>query len=312
MPELPDISLYLDALRPRVVGRRLTRITIRSPALLRTFDPPTDAVEGRCVIAVERLGKRIVLALDGDYFLVIHLMIAGRLLWKPAGAKPTGKIDQAAFCFEPEFCGLNDGATLVLTEASKMKRASLHLIRGRDDFLALAPRGLEVLASMPADFATALTRENRTLKRAVTDPHTLDGIGNAYSDEILWAAGLSPITLTSRLTTDELSRLHAACRDTLTHWTRRLRADFGYEPESGAPTVAARFPGVGDITAFRPDFGVHGKFKKPCPRCGTKVARIVRAENEINYCPGCQTGGRVLADRSLSRLLKDDWPREAE
>ncbi len=310
MPELPDITLYLDALRPRVVDRTLERISIRSPSLLRTFDPPTSQAEGQRVESVERLGKRLVLALNGDLFLVIHLMIAGRLLWKPAGTRPAGKIDQATFQFSQVAespAAPADGATLVLTEASQLKRASLHLVTGRASLVALAPAGLDVLSCTPEVFANALTRDNRTLKRALTDPRNLDGIGNAYSDEILWAAHLSPVTLTQRLKPDEFDRLHAATRDTLTHWTARLRSDFGYHPATGAPTPSARFPGTGDITAFRPDFGVHGRFKQPCPRCGTTVQRIVRAKNEINYCPKCQTGGKILADRSLSRLLKEDW-----
>jgi len=313
MPELPDITLYADALRAHVVGRVLERVSIRSPALLRTFDPPIDEATGRVVTCVERRGKRLVLVLgqgEGAWRVVIHLMIAGRLLWKAAGAKPNGKIDQAAFAFGPS--NGDAGGTLVLTEASTQKRATVHLFRDRRGMDDLGVLGLDVLACTLEEFVRAITRENRTLKRALTDPRTFDGIGNAYSDEILWAAGLSPLTLTGRLGAEACERLHRAARDTLTSWTGRLREEFGYDPATGASRTKARFPGVGDVTAFRPDFAVHGRFKKPCPKCGTSVQRIVRAENEFNYCPTCQTGGKVLADRSLSRLLKEDWPRTVE
>lgn len=293
MPELPDITIYVEALRPRAVGQRLDRVRIKSPFLLRTFEPPIEAVAGRTVTGVSRLGKRIVLGLEGDLFLVIHLMIAGRLLWKDAGRAPTGKIDLATFEF--------GSGTLLLTEASQKRRASLHVVRGEPALKALDAGGIDVFTAAPAQFTAALRRENRTLKRAMTDPRTLSGVGNAYSDEILHAAGLSPIKLTSALSGDEFDRLLAAARSTLELWTQRLRDEF-----------RGRFPGQGQITAFRDGFAVHGRFGMPCPVCGTKVQRIVRADNETNYCPKCQTGGKILADRSLSRLLKDDWPRTIE
>jgi formamidopyrimidine-DNA glycosylase len=313
MPELPDVTVYVEALRPRIVGRTVSRLSIRSPFLVRTFDPPVDAAQGRAVTGVERLGKRIVVALDADLFVVLHLMIAGRLLWKAPGAKPTGKIDLAAV----EFTDPSDPAaspcpvppgTLVLTEASTSKRAALHILPSRDALAALAPVGLDVLTCSTIDFATRLASQNRTLKRALTSPSLFDGIGNAYSDEILWESRLSPVKLTSSLTDDDAQRLHDAARNTLTHWTDELRAEFGLVP-LGAP---GRFPGAGEITAFRPGFAVHGKYGLPCRRCGHTVARIVRAENEVNYCPTCQTGGKLLADRLLSRLLKDDWPTSVE
>ena len=293
MPELPDITVYLDALSTRVHGSTLQRIVIKSPFLLRTVDPPIDAAEGKKVEVLERIGKRIVLGLSGDLFLILHLMIAGRLLWKPPGATPTGKTDLAAFRF--------DSGTLVLTEASPKKRASLHLVRGRDALRALDPGGLDPLTCTADDFRRVLLSENRTLKRALTNPALFSGIGNAYSDEILHAARLSPVQLTSKLSADDTARLHAATRDTLALWTDRLRRD-----------LADRFPAPREITAFRPDFAVHGRFGKACPVCGSAVQRIVHAENETNYCPTCQTGGRLLADRSLSRLLKADWPRTLE
>ncbi len=302
MPELPDITLYVDAISRRVVGQTLDHVRIRSPFVLRTVDPPIDAAEGRRVLAVERLGKRIVLVLDHDLFLVVHLMIAGRFRWfEPGERAALGRIEQAALVFP---CG-----TLVLTEAGTKKRASIHLVRGREALLAFSRGGIEPLACGVTEFANALQRENRTLKRALTDPSTLSGIGNAYGDEILHAARLSPLKLTGSLTPDELARLHAGVVSTLTAWIDRLRREFGL---GASPPAQGRFPGAGDITAFRPDFAVHGRFGKPCPVCGTKVQRIVYAENECNYCPTCQTGGKVLADRSLSRLLKDDWPRSVE
>jgi len=294
VPELPDIEAYLGVLRPRVVDRLLSRIVIKGPFLLRTFEPPVDAAEGKRVVSVERLGKRIVLALEADLFLVIHLMIAGRLLWKTAGTKPKGKIDLASFDFE-------DSGTLILTEASPKKRASLHVIRGRDALAAQDRGGIDVLSCSPSDFGRVLIHENRTLKRRLTDPRAFSGIGNAYSDEILHAARLSPVKLTSAMKPDEVARLHESTLRVLTEWIARLRGEF-----------ANRFPGVGEITAFRPEFAVHGKYGKPCPVCGSPVQRIVHAENETNYCATCQTGGKVLADRSLSRLLKDDWPRTIE
>ena len=291
MPELPDIEAYVGALIPRVVGRKVARVRVRSPFLVRTFDPPVEAVEGASVLAVERLGKRIVFALDSDLFMVIHLMIAGRFLWKASGALPRGKLDLAAFEFE------NSG-TLTLTEASQKKRASLHVLRGRAALASQDPGGIDVLGCTVAEFATVLRRENRTLKRRLTDPRAFSGIGNAYSDEILHEARLSPVRLTGDLEDEEALRLLTAARAVLTTWMDRLTEQF-----------ASRFPGVGEITAFHPEFVVHGKFGMPCPVCGSPVQRIVHAENETNYCATCQTGGKVLKDRSLSRLLKEDWPR---
>ena len=293
MPELPDITVYIEALRPRVVSQVLERVRVTSPFLFRTVDPPIEEAQGKTVIDVRRLGKRIVLCLAKDLFFVLHLMIAGRLRWLARGAKPPGKIALAAFDFPT--------GTLVLTEASPKKRASLHLVRGEAALHSLDPGGLEVLGASPAAFAAALRRENHTGKRSLTDPRLFSGIGHAYSDEILHAAHLSPIALTSKLTDAEIARLHAATRSTLTHWIDELRRQFG-----------ERFPGPGEITAFRPEFAVHGRYGQPCPVCGTAVQRIRYAENETNYCPRCQTDGRVLADRSLSRLLRDDWPRSVE
>jgi len=297
VPELPDITVYTEALRRRVVGATLSRVRIHSPALLKTFDPPIDAAEGATVTRISRLGKRIVLHLNNDTALVFHLMIAGRFRWSDdtAAATKKGKIDLAAFVFTT--------GTLTLTEASQLKRAALHLVR-ESDLHQHDPKGLDVLTCPPQDFAAALRATTRTLKRALTDPRTLDGIGNAYSDEILHAARLSPTQRTTNLSDEELARLHAAARSTLERWTATLLREF--ELDRPGP---GRFPGPGEITAFRPDFAVHGKFNKPCPACGTKVQRIIYAENECNFCPRCQTGGKVLADRSLSRLLKEDWPR---
>jgi formamidopyrimidine-DNA glycosylase len=305
VPELPDIAVYQRAQERRVVGRVLERVGVRSPSLLRTFEPALEEAEGRTVVSVSRLGKRIVLELarsggaEADLFLVIHLMIAGRFLWKPPGTVPRGKIDLAAFSFE--------NGTLVLREAGTTRRAQLHLLGSRDALRAMDPGGIDPLSCTLEEFAAALSRESRTLKRALTSPHLFSGIGNAYSDEILHAALLSPVQLTRNLSAEEVARLHAATRETLARWTAKLLREFALDvPGEG------RFPGVGDITAFRADFAVHGKFRKPCPVCGAPVQRIVRAENEVNYCPVCQTGSRVLADRSLSRLLKEDWPDTIE
>lgn len=297
MPELPDITVYAEALHRRVVGTTLDRVRIHSPALLKTFDPPIDSAEGATVTRVSRLGKRIVLHLNTDTALVFHLMIAGRFRWSDdtSAATKKGKIDLAAFVFS--------NGTLTLTEASQLKRASLHLVHERD-LHQHDPKGLDVLTCTPQAFAAALRATTRTLKRALTDPRTLDGIGNAYSDEILHAARLSPTQRTTNLTDEELTRLHAAAKSTLEHWTATLLHEFALDRRG-----PGRFPGPGDITAFRPDFAVHGKFKQPCPVCGTKVQRVVQGDREWNYCPRCQTGGKVLADRSLSRLLKQDWPR---
>ncbi len=297
MPELPDITLYLDALRPRILGQTLTKVSIRSPFLLRTFDPPIESAESRTISGLSRLGKRIVLHLESDLFLVFHLMIAGRFRWKDAPDLPApSKIDLASFSFPT--------GTLTLTEASQKKRASLHLVRGRDSLAALDPGGIDIFTCSAPDFAAAFRRENHTLKRVLCDPRTFSGIGNAYSDEILHAAKLSPIQLSKSLADEEAFRLLAADRSTLESWTKRLLDEFGL---TGGKR--GRFPGPGDITAFRPDFAVHGRFGKPCPVCGSSVQRIVYADNETNYCVTCQTGGKLLADRSMSRLLKNDWPR---
>jgi formamidopyrimidine-DNA glycosylase len=291
MPELPDITVYLERLRPRIEGEVLQKVDLVSPFLLRSVDPPLAEFVGQPVRGLRRLGKRIVWCFDGERFLVLHLMIAGRLHWKPPGAKPPGKIGLAAFRFT--------NGTLTLTEAGSKKRASLHLVRGGAALRQHDPGGLDVLAAGLAAFSAALTRENHTLKRALTDPRLFDGIGNAYSDEILHGAGLSPLALTRRLDPAAVVRLFEATRNTLLDWTERLRREAG----DGFPEK---------VTAFREGMAVHGRFGQPCPQCGVAVQRIVYAENETNYCPGCQTGGKVFADRSLSRLLKDDWPRTLE
>jgi len=291
VPELPDITVYLEALEERVRGHRLERVRLRSPFLVRSVDPPIAAAEGRVVERLARLGKRIVFGLEGELFLVLHLMIAGRLKWGTKGMKVPGRIGLAAFDFE--------SGTLLLTEAGTKKRASLHLVCGAMGLEPFHRGGLEVLGADGAAFAAALRRENHTLKRALTDPRLFSGIGNAYSDEILHRARLSPMALTSRLDDEELERLRAATVAALEDGIARLRAE-----------TAGRFPEK--VTAFREGMAVHGRFGKPCPDCGTAVQRIVYAENECNYCPRCQTGGRLLADRALSRLLKDDWPRTIE
>jgi formamidopyrimidine-DNA glycosylase len=291
MPELPDVALYVEHLERRVRGQRLERVRLASPFLLRTFDPPIEQAQAKPVLAIRRLGKRIVFHLDPDLFLVIHLMIAGRLHWKERGAKPPGRIGLAAFDF--------DSGTLTLTEAGTKKRASLHLLRGEEALASLNRGGLEVLDATLSQFRAALTRENHTLKRTLTDPRLFSGIGNSYSDEILHRARLSPMTLSKRLSDDETSRLFQATQETLKDWLHRLREEAGDKFPEG-------------VTAFRPGMAVHGRFGKPCPVCAAPVQRIVYAENETNYCPGCQTGGKILADRSLSRLLKDDWPRTLE
>lgn len=304
MPELPDITIYVEALRHRVVGAKLVGVSIKGPFLLRSIEPPVEAtLDLRCV-RVDRLGKRIVFGFEHERSFVLHLMIAGRLLWKPPGVKPRSKIDAAAFEFEAGATGIS--GTLLLTEASQKKRAALYVVQGRAALAEHDRGGLDPLAASLRAFSDALTTTNRTLKRALTDPRAFSGIGNAYSDEILHAARLSPIRLTSKLAPEEVERVHRATRETLEKWTARLRLEFGLDRPPGV------FPGPGDITAFRPDFAVHGKFGKPCPVCGDPVQRIVHAENEINYCATCQTDGKVLADRSLSRLLKDDWPRTIE
>jgi formamidopyrimidine-DNA glycosylase len=291
MPELPDITVYIERLRPRIEGQVLEKTEVVSPFLLRTYDPPLEALEGRKVDWLLRLGKRIVWCFDDELFLVLHLMIAGRLHWKPPGAKLPGKVGLAAFRF--------GAGTLTLTEAGSKKRASLHVLRGREALGQHNPGGLEVLDADLATFAAALSRENHTLKRALTDPHLFSGIGNAYSDEILHAAKLSPLVWTSRLGREELVRLYESTKKTLEEWTDRLRREVG----DGFPEK---------VTAFRAGMAVHGRYGQPCPVCGAAVQRIIYADNETNYCPRCQTGGKLLADRSLSRLLKDDWPRTLE
>lgn len=293
MPELPDVVAYIEALRPRVAAQPIERVRVISPYVVRSIDPPIEAVEGRRVNKLRRLGKRIVLCVEGDLFIVIHLMIAGRLRWLSAGAAPPRRIALATMDFP--------GGALAVTEASPRKRASIHVVRGEAALRAHDPGGVEPLDASEADFATALRRENHTLKRALTDPRLFSGIGNAYSDEILHAAGLSPVRLTSKLTDDEIRALRAATVAILGGWSRELTRRF-----------LRRFPGPGEVTAFRPEFAVHGRYGKPCPKCATAVQRIRYAENETNYCPRCQTGGRVLADRSLSRLLREDWPRTVE
>jgi formamidopyrimidine-DNA glycosylase len=291
MPELPDVTVYLECLAPRVVGQRLERVRLRSPFLLRTVEPPLSAVFGTRVLEVRRLGKRIVLAMEEERFLVIHLMIAGRLRWRPAAAAVPGKLGLAAFDFAH--------GTLLLTEASGKKRAAVHVLAGEAALAALDPGGLEPLDADLASFRAAVLRERHTLKRALTDPHILSGIGNAYSDEILHRARLSPLRLTDQLTAEELARLHAATQATLVDFTDRIRREVG----EGFPEK---------VTAFRDDMAVHGRYRQPCPVCGTPIQRIAHADNETNYCPTCQTGGRLLADRALSRLLKQDWPRTLE
>ena len=291
MPELPDIELYLAALRPRIEGETFERLRLRSPFLLRSVEPPLSTAEGRLVVGLDRLGKRLVFALAGELFLVLHLMIAGRLLWKPRGAKPPGRRGLAAFDFS--------SGTLLLTEAGSKKRASLHLVAGKNGLAAHDRGGLEPLAADLDEFRTAVTHESHTLKRFLTDPRILSGIGNAYSDEILHRARLSPFQRTRNLDFDEITRLFEATREVLEDWTARLRQENG----DGFPTK---------VTAFRPEMAVHGRYGKPCPVCGAPIQRVVYAENEANYCPRCQTGDRVLADRALSRLLKDDWPRSLE
>lgn len=308
MPELPDITLYLDALHTRVLGRRLTRVQLLSPFLLRTAVPAIETLYGKRAINLRRLGKRIVLGFEEELWLSVHLMIAGRLHWRApapaAGQSPVvsgtkrgarGSVgkpgQQARFEFE--------NGVLLLTEAGTKRRASLHLVQGEAGLHGLDPGGLEVLRGSQTEFARALTSQNHTLKRALTDPHLFSGIGNAYSDEILHRARLSPVALTQKLSSEEVARLHSATQVTLKEWIERLLVQTGGD-----------FPQ--NVTAFRPEMAVHGKFGKPCPVCGSTVQRIRYAENETNYCPGCQTGGRLLADRSLSLLLKKDWPRTPE
>lgn len=291
VPELPDIELYLHALRPRIVNQRLERVRLASPFLVRSFEPPIDAVQGRVVTALHRLGKRIVWTLEGEMFLVLHLMIAGRLRWLAAAAKIPGKVGLAAFDFAH--------GTLVLTEAGSRRQASLYVINDRVGLAEHDRGGLEVLEASFDAFTAALTRENHTLKRALTDPRLFSGIGNAYSDEILFAAKLSPMKLTSQLALDEIERLYGATVAVLTHWRDALVRETG-----------DAFPEK--VTAFRDGMAVHGRYGKPCPACASPIQRIRYASNETNYCPACQTGDKLLADRSLSRLLRGDWPRTLE
>jgi formamidopyrimidine-DNA glycosylase len=291
VPELPDIEVYVDAIAARVAGAPLLGVRLGTPFLLRSAEVPLAEATGRRVTAVRRLGKRIVVALEGDLFLALHLMIAGRLHWRERGAKLPGRGGLAAFDFE--------AGSLVLTEAGTRRRAALHLVRGEAALAALDRGGIEVLEADLPTFRTALVRERHTLKRALTDPALFSGIGNAYSDEILHRARLSPVTMTKALDDEEVARLHAAARAVLAEWTERLRAEAGGAFPEG-------------VTAFREEMAVHGKHRRPCPVCGTAVQRIVRAENEVNYCPRCQTAGRILSDRSLARLLKADWPRTVE
>jgi len=291
VPELPDITVYIEALERRILGQPMKRVRIASPFLLRTAVPPLARIDGHKVVALRRIGKRIVFRFDNDLWLVLHLMIAGRLHWRDAGARVSPKFNLAAFDFP--------NGTLLLVEAGTKKRASLHLIEGENRLRELDPGGVDVMSCSVEEFSEALTRNNHTLKRALTDPRLFSGIGNAYSDEILHAARLSPIKLTGKLSPTEIEQLHQATRENLAGWTDRLRRQTGDD-----------FPA--NVTAFRPEMAVHGKFRQPCPVCGAPIQRIRYADNETNYCAVCQTGGKLLADRSLSLLLKKDWPRTLE
>jgi len=288
MPELPDITVYIEALKERILGAKLESTRITHPFLLRTFDPPLTALNNRRVIDLRRIGKRVAIGFEGDHWLMLHLMIAGRLHWFPTGAKKTGRAALAYFVF--------DTGTLTLTEAGSKRRASLFVFGSSQQLAEQDPGGLEILDASYAEFRKKLLEENHTLKRSLTDPHTFSGIGNAYSDEILHRAKLSPIAQTQKLDEPAVRRLYDAIREVLPEWVQRLREEAG-----------ENFPE--NVSAFRPEMAVHGRFGKPCPICGAPVQRIRYADNETNYCPKCQTGGRILADRSLSRLLKDDWPR---
>jgi formamidopyrimidine-DNA glycosylase len=291
VPELPDVAIYLEALEARLLGHTLEKVRLANPFVLRTVDPAPADLAGKRVTSLRRLGKRIVFEFEGALFLVIHLMIAGRFKWLAAGAKIPGKLGLAAFDF--------DNGTLVLTEAGSKRRASIHIVRGEEALREHDRGGLEPLEISLDDFSAALTRERHTLKRTLTDPQTFSGIGNAYSDEILHRARLSPVQLTTNLSADEIERLHRATREVLLEWIERLRAETG----TGFPEK---------VTAFRPEMAVHGRYDQPCPVCGTPVQRIVYADNETNYCARCQTGGRLLADRALSRLLHGDWPKSID
>ncbi|HLX42416.1 MAG TPA: DNA-formamidopyrimidine glycosylase family protein [Bryobacteraceae bacterium] len=291
MPELPDIAVYIEALEARILGSNLRRVQIGSPFLLRTAEPPVDAAVGHKVTGLRRIGKRIAIGFDNDVWLVLHLMIAGRLHWSDKAKKPDGRRTLAAFDF--------DAGTLTLTEAGSQKRASLHVVTGESGLEGLDPGGIDVLNAPLAEFSAVLTSANHTLKRALTDPRLFSGIGNAYSDEILHRAQLSPVMLTQRMKADEIERLRDATRATLIEWTDSLRNE-----------SRGKFPEK--VTAFRKEMAVHGRYGEPCPRCGAKVQRIRYASNETNYCARCQTGGKLLADRALSRLLREDWPRTLE
>ncbi len=291
MPELPDITVYIESLQCRIDGDRLEGFRLSSPFLVRTFDPPMASLVGRRTVGIRRIGKRIVFCFEGSHFVVLHLMIAGRLHWKKCGARLPGRVGLCAFDFSR--------GTLILTESGTKRRASLHLVRGESDLEAFDPGGLEVLDSDFLSFEKVLKSSTHTLKRALTDPHLFSGIGNAYSDEILHAARLSPLRLTTRLSLEEAQRLHAATREVLVSWTERLRSELGGDfPEK--------------VTAFREGMAVHGRYRQPCMLCNTKIQRIAYADNETDYCPSCQTGGTLLADRGISRLLRSDWPRSLE
>jgi formamidopyrimidine-DNA glycosylase len=296
MPELPDITVYIEALEARILGQALEAVRVASPFLLRTAIPPLAEASGKKVLQLRRLGKRICIGLEADLWLVLHLMIAGRLHWYPLGAKPARvKVSpprgRAAFDFS--------NGSLLWTEAGSQKRASLHVVTGEAGLSSLDPGGLDVLNAIPEQFAASLLSANHTLKRALTDPRLFSGIGNAYSDEILWEAKLSPLALTQKLSVPDIKRLYEAMRASLTFWTARLRTE-----------AAGKFPEK--VTAFREGMAVHGRYKQPCPRCGTRIQRIRYASNETNYCPTCQTAGKLLADRALSRLLREDWPRSLD
>lgn len=291
MPELPDITVYIEALEKRILGQTLEGVRVVSPFLLRTANPPLSGASGKKVLRLRRLGKRICIGLESALWLVLHLMIAGRLDWRPRGIKVSRPRGLGAFDFP--------NGSLLWTEAGSQKRASLHVVAGEDGLRALDPGGIEVFESDASQFAAVLLSANHTLKRSLTDPRLFSGIGNAYSDEILFEAKLSPLALTQKITAPEITRLYEATRTTLTHWTEHLRAE-----------ASGKFPE--NVTAFREGMAVHGRYKQPCPRCGTKVQRIRYASNETNYCPTCQTGGKLLADRGLSRLLREDWPRTLE